>query len=83
MSQPSERRTPDPPVSRDEDTLQKRIQAEFREMPGLRLTVAQAARLFSVEPRRCERILDDLVDAGRLACDGQAFAASERGRRSA
>ena len=35
-------------------------------MPGLTLTLPQAARLFSLEPARCERILDALVHAGLL-----------------
>jgi hypothetical protein len=30
--------------------LARRVHAEYREMPGLRLTVRQAARLFSVAP---------------------------------
>ena len=41
----------------DEHTLCARIRAEFDEMPGLNLTLLQAARLFDVEPARCERVL--------------------------
>ena len=33
----------------DED-LHVRIHAEYREMPGLKLTLAQASRLFNLEP---------------------------------
>jgi hypothetical protein len=36
---------------------------EVLEMPGLRLTVAQAQRLCGVEPALCQAILDALVDA--------------------
>ena len=68
---------------REEHDLCTRVQAEFREMPGLRLTLSQAARLFSIEPARCERVLGALVHAGCLATDGKAFASPFDGRRSA
>jgi hypothetical protein len=70
-------------VHRNEGDLCERVQAEFREMPGLRLTLPQAARLFSIEQARCERILGALVRAGRLSSDGKAFANPQVGRRSA
>ena len=68
---------------RDEHDLRRRVQAEFREMPGLKLTLPQASRLFSIEPTRCERVLGALVHAGHLATDGNAFASPLGGRRSA
>ena len=67
---------------RDEHDLCTRVQAEFREMPGLKLTLRQASRLFSIEPARCERVLGALVGAGHLATDGKAFASLRAGRRS-
>jgi hypothetical protein len=67
----------------DDQQLCTRIQAEFREMPGLRLTLPQAARLFSIDPERCERLLSALVEGGHLAATGAAFASSHGGRRSA
>lgn len=67
----------------EEHNLCMRVQAEFREMPGLKLTLPQASRLFSIEPTRCERVLSALVDAGHLASDGNAFACPSGGRRSA
>jgi hypothetical protein len=42
------------------------ILGSYREMPGLTLTLEQAARLFGVRARTCEVVLDDLVRAGRL-----------------
>jgi hypothetical protein len=66
---------------REEQELCLRVQAEFREMPGLRLTLPQAARLFSVDRTRCERVLDALVHAGHLTNDGKVFASSRSGRR--
>ena len=67
---------------REEHDLCARVQAEFREMPGLKLTLPQASRLFSIEPTRCERVLGALVDAGHLATDGKAFASPSRFGRS-
>jgi hypothetical protein len=40
-----------------------KISTEFRELPGLRLTVRQAARLCALEPNFCRAVLDGLVDA--------------------
>ena len=68
---------------RQEYDLCTRVQAEFQEMPGLILTVAQAARLFSIEPNHCELVLRTLVDAGHLASDGRSFSTPRCGRRYA
>ena len=38
-----------------------RVRGEFNEMPGLRLTPAQAARLLGLERRVCDQILEQLV----------------------
>jgi hypothetical protein len=67
----------------DLHALQSRVAAEFQEMPGLRLTVPQAARLFSIEAVRCQRVLGALVDRGELATDGLAFARADGGSRCA
>jgi hypothetical protein len=58
---------------REDQELCTRIEAEFKEMPGLKLTVKQASRLFDIEPARCERVLEALVERGHLATDGRAF----------
>jgi hypothetical protein len=60
------------PVSQECD-LHLRIRAEFAEMPGLKLTLPQAARLFNLEKERCERVLGRLVEAGALAVVGRTF----------
>ena len=44
----------------------RRIRGEYREMPGLKLTVAQAARLWHTDGPSVERILDILVSDGLL-----------------
>ena len=46
--------------------LKARIQAEYLEMPGLRLTVPQAARLCKVDRETCLRLLASLVETGFL-----------------
>lgn len=55
------------------DSLVSRIRAEFIEMPGLRLTMAQAARLWNLEVTVCERAVDELVRASFLRRDQAGF----------
>ena len=38
-----------------------RARAEYREMPGLCLTIQQACRLWQIDPATCTRILEGLV----------------------
>ena len=84
MSKPIDRSSHRPVSLTDDDLeLHMRVLAEFREMPGLRLTLAQASRVFDIEPARCRQVLDLLVDASCLATDGKAFAAADGSRRSA
>jgi hypothetical protein len=47
-----------------------RVRSEFLEMPGLRLTPAQAARLWALDRLTSERILDGLTLAGFLFRNG-------------
>jgi hypothetical protein len=56
------------PRSADAD-LKRRIQAEFREMPGMRLSGDQAARLWTLDRAKCDDILSELVDSGFLRRD--------------
>jgi hypothetical protein len=42
--------------------LLRRIQSEFREMPGMRLTCRQAQRLWNLDQLVCESVLAALVD---------------------
>lgn len=41
--------------------LVERIRGEFREMPGLQLTLAQAQRLFGLDAPLCRHVIDTLV----------------------
>jgi len=43
-----------------------RVVAEYREMPGLSLTLSQAARLWGVQPRDADWILRQLASSGFL-----------------
>jgi hypothetical protein len=85
MSQSSERNAGKNPCAArpEEQELCARVQAEFQELPGLTLTLPQAARLFGIEPTRCRRVLGALVDTGHLATAGTAFVNARGGRRSA
>jgi DNA-binding IclR family transcriptional regulator len=61
MSMPFERRDL---VRRD--AILRRIAAEFREMPGLVLSIPQASRLLGLDEPACERILATLEHDGLL-----------------
>jgi hypothetical protein len=50
------------PHARRHDALLQRVRGEFFEMPGLRLTEAQARRLWGIEPDVCATLLQALVD---------------------
>jgi hypothetical protein len=49
-------------------SLLNRVRAEFIEMPGLRLRVEQAQRLWNLDRTSCEMLLRSLVDAKFLNC---------------
>jgi hypothetical protein len=46
--------------------LVERARGEFLEMPGLCLTIPQAARLWGLDTDSCSRIIDALVDVSFL-----------------
>jgi hypothetical protein len=62
----------------------ERIAAEYREMPGLSLTVAQAARFFGLASDQCVTVLQALVVRGQLRRreDGRYCAAGDLERVS-
>jgi hypothetical protein len=51
------------------ESLVDRVQTEFLEMPGLRLTLLQAQRLFDVDSAACAIVFDTLTRANFLSCD--------------
>lgn len=67
MTEPTDR-LPAPTNERQsvpEDVL-RRVQGEFLEMPGLRVTEAQARRLWGLDAAVCSALLSALTDAGFL-----------------
>jgi hypothetical protein len=48
------------------DAILRRVQGEFLEMPGLRLTEAQARRLWTMDAAMCSAVLERLIKAGFL-----------------
>lgn len=54
------------PSGREAAEIMRRIQATFEEMPGLRLTSTQAARLLGIAIHHCEFLLGGLVVTGFL-----------------
>lgn len=52
-----------------EDALLRRVRGEFREMPGMRLTVDQAMRLWNLDRLACNKMLCSLVASRFLEVD--------------
>jgi hypothetical protein len=50
-----------------DETIVRRARAEYLEMPGLRLTSAQAQRLWGLDRRTCEDLLSTLTQVHFLA----------------
>jgi len=48
------------------DGVRRRAEAEYLEMPGLKLTAAQASRLWHLDVEASTRLLESMVDAGVL-----------------
>ena len=69
----------------DAAAMLQRIRGEFREMPGLKLTIAQAARLWQLDPASSREFLDALVMDGmpRRKADGVYLVASDTAGRNA
>ena len=63
--------------------LHFRIWSEFHTMPGLRLTLGQAFRLFAGTPSEVEAALQDLVDAAVLCQIGPYFIRADFSRFTA
>ena len=50
----------------EHQTVIQRVRGEFNEMPGLRLTPEQAARLWGLDARSCSEVLRALVSSSFL-----------------
>ena len=60
--------------------LLSRVYGEYVEMPGLKLTVPQASRLWSVNLSLSAQVLDRLVDAAFLRRSGSCYVRADSGR---
>ena len=58
--------------------LLARVRGEYREMPGLRLTIPQAARLFGIPREVAGTVLHELRRASVLAVSGDGTYSVER-----
>ena len=65
--QKSGRKSPPP------ESLVARVRGEYFEMPGLRVTLEQACRLWQVDVSTCEMLLEYLVRAGFLRQTDSGF----------
>jgi hypothetical protein len=54
-----------------------RVQSDFIEMPGLRLTLPQAARLWAYDVRFCRAVLSSLVETRFLVWSRDRFIRAE------
>jgi hypothetical protein len=70
MARPAVQSTEHRPASANADTsidlLVERIRAEYIEQPGLRLTEAQASRLWRLDEQQCRHCLSELTGADFL-----------------
>ena len=64
----------------EDDVVRRRAEAEYLEMPGLKLTAQQASRLWHLDAAASAQLLDSMVDAGVLyrARDGAYVLLSAR-----
>ena len=60
--------------------LSHRVQGEYREMPGLQLTLAQASRLWNTDLTLSQQVLDALVEAAFLRREGGHYVRADSGR---
>ena len=63
--------------------LLQRVRSEFTEMPGLRLTVAQASRLWNTDLATSVALLDALVESRFLRMTKDQYGRTDCGRLSA
>ena len=60
--------------------LLHRVHGEYMEMPGLRLTLAQACRLWNVDQATSLDVLNQLVDEHFLRLSGPHYVRAAAGR---
>ena len=60
--------------------LLQRVHGEYMEMPGLRLTLAQACRLWNADATTSQGVLNQLVDEQFLRVSGTHYVRAAAGR---
>ena len=55
------------------DEAKRRIRSDFFELPGLKLTAAQGARLWALDAPLCRSILEELTERGLLIRVGELY----------
>ena len=63
--------------------LVERVRGEYREMPGLQLTLAQACRLWNTDLTVSQQVLDALVETAFLRLSGTRYVRADSGRMCA
>ena len=63
--------------------LERWVRDEYVEMPGQRLTAAQASRLWAVHETLSSEVLNGLVARGFLRCVGPYYFRADYGHRRA
>jgi len=63
------------------ESLVARVRGEYCEMPGLRLTVSQACRLWHLDVSTCEMLLEQLALEGFSSRQTGAYIAESTTRR--
>jgi hypothetical protein len=64
----------------DDARLLQRVHGEYMEMPGLRLTLAQACRLWNIDQGTSRDVLNRLVDEQFLRLSGPHYVRAASGR---
>ncbi|MGE3274409.1 MAG: hypothetical protein AB7O67_04815 [Vicinamibacterales bacterium] len=62
---------PTTPVPGGSESIVEMVRGEFLEMPGLSLTLSQAARLFDIGMCQSKQVLKTLLDEGFLVCSAR------------
>jgi hypothetical protein len=60
-------------IARDLEPWRALVRTDYDEVPGMRLTLAQAQRLWGLSSETCREVLDSLVEARFLACVRQQY----------
>lgn len=60
-----------------------RVIGEYLEMPGLKVTIPQACRLWNIDQPQCAHLFDTLLASGFLQKSGECYVRRDVGRHAA